>query len=256
MTFEIFTDRARMVVLEARAEAAELGHSTIDSEHLLLGLLRVGNGVAGMILAESGVTVDAVRDKVVPESGTSSPVDPATALAAIGIDLGAVRDAIETSFGKGALRGATSPKFTPRAHDVLRNSAMASHALRHRYIGTEHLLLGLLQERDSLACETLASFGIDLDDLKRQVRRRVAPEQDRVLESFKRFNDLFRQVRGRGPDESRLAAVKALRAETWKEAMREETRAVAEAATRFADRLDTASEQMEAVLHAEDESED
>jgi ATP-dependent Clp protease ATP-binding subunit ClpA len=255
MTFEMFTDRARMVVVGARAEATGLGHAAVGTEHVLLGMLRVGNGFAGVILAESGVTLESVRDKIAP-AGPSPAVDPTSALASIGIDLGAVREAVETSFGKGALRGATTPKFTPQAHDVLRNSAAAAHALRHRYIGTEHLLLGLLQEPDSPGSATLASLGIDLEDLKRQVRRRVAPEQERLHDSFKRFNDLTGQVRGRGTDEPRLAAARAVRAETWKVGIREENRAVTEAATRFADRLDAASDQIEAALRAVDEPED
>jgi len=253
MTFELFTDRARMVVVEARAEAADLGHIEIGTEHVLLGLLRVSNGIAAVVLTESGVTAEAVRDKIAPADPRSEPpsrVDPASALAAIGIDLGAVRDAIESSFGKGALRGATSPKFTPQAHDILRHSVTEAAGLRQRYIGTEHLLLGLLRERESLACETLTGLGADLGELARRVRRRVAPEQARLEESLRRFNDLAGQVRGHGPAEPRLSTARALRAEAWKEGLSEEMRAVAEAAARFADRLDAAAEQMETALRA------
>jgi NAD(P)-dependent dehydrogenase (short-subunit alcohol dehydrogenase family) len=252
MTFALFTDRARMVVIEARAEAAESGHTAIGTEHILLGMLRLGQGgVAGVTLTEAGVTLEAVRAKVAPpDSQPSSHVDAAVALASIGIDLSAVREAVEASFGKGALRGATSPKFTPEATDVLRNSAAEAHALRHRYIGTEHLLLGLLRERDSLACQTLAGLGVDLSELKHQVRQRVAPEQERLQDSFKRFNDLAGQLRGHGPDEPRLTAARALWATTMKDGRQEETRAVNEAAARFADRLDAASEQMVTALNA------
>jgi ATP-dependent Clp protease ATP-binding subunit ClpA len=252
MTFALFTDRARMVVIESRAEAAESGHSAIGTEHVLLGMLRLGRGgVAGVVLTEFGVTLEAVRAKVAPTdpgSESSARVDAAVALASIGIDLSAVRDAVEASFGKGALRGATSPKFTPQAHDVLRNSAAEANALRHRYIGTEHLLLGLLRERDSLACETLTSLGVDLAELKHQVRRRVAPEQERLQQSFERFNGLAGQLRAHEHDEPRLTAARAVQATTMKDARQEETRAVTEAAARFADRLDEASEQIEAAL--------
>lgn len=282
--FETFTDRARKAVVEARNEAAELGHTVIGTEHLLLGMLRAGNGVAGVVLAEFGVTAEAVRDKVAPAGSRSEPVDPASALAAIGIDLGAVTEAIEASFGKGALRGQPSLRFTPEARDALRHSLEAALQLRHRFVGTEHLLLGVLRDREGLACETLAGLGVDLDGLADHVRRRVAPEQARLDESFKRFNDLAEQARasgGGGPSEARAAAIEALRAKVRRgevisdidrlaavaradgpraaavrelrtqamaEGMREETRAVAEAATRFADRLDAASEQLEAML--------
>jgi ATP-dependent Clp protease ATP-binding subunit ClpA len=154
MSFVLFTDRSRMTVVAAQAEAAELGHTTVGPEHLLAGLLRVANGVAWVVLTEFGVNLGAVREKIAPADSRpeSSQVDPASALAAIGIDLSAVREAIEASFGKGALRGAPLPKFTPQAHDVLRGSGVAASELRHRYIGTEHLLLGLLRERESPGC--------------------------------------------------------------------------------------------------------
>lgn len=212
--FERFTDRARMVVVLARAEAVELGHSAIGTEHILLGMLRVGNedaafgvparslrnlagnpGVAGAVLAEFGVTAQAVREKVAPEDSRPAAVDPASALAAIGIDLGAVTEAIEASFGKGALGGEPRMRFTPEARDVLRHSLEAALALRHRFIGTEHILLGVLRDREGLACETLAGLGVDLDGLADHVRRRVAPQQVRLDESTKRFNDLAERAR-------------------------------------------------------------
>lgn len=253
MAFQLFTDRARMVVVEARAEAVESGHGTIGTEHVLIGMLRVGAGVAGALLGEFGVTLAAARDKVAaagPRSGSSAQVGPAAAPAA-GTDFSAVRDAIEASFGKGGPRDpGPSPLFTPQARDVLRSASDAAEGLRHRYIGTEHLLLGLLREGDSLACETLVGLGVDLGELARQVRLRVAPEQTRLQESFKRFNSLAGQLRRYGPDEPRLAEARALRAKTMKDARIEESRAVAEAAIRFANRLDAASERLEAAIRA------
>jgi ATP-dependent Clp protease ATP-binding subunit ClpA len=252
--FQHFTDRARMAVLEARAEAVESGHSTIGSEHLLIGMLRLGSGTAGVLLSEFGVSLAAVREKITPgpSRAASSPrVDPASALAAIGIDFSAVREAIEASFGKGALRDpGRSPMFTPAAKDVFRHAAEASAVLRHRYIGTEHLLLGVLREEGGLACETLAELGVDLGELARQTRQRIAPEQTRLQESFKRFNDLAVQVRNHGPGDASLAGARALRATVMKDARAEESRAVAAAALRFADRLDVASEQLQAALRA------
>ena len=252
MAFQLFTDRARMVVVEARAEAAESGHGAIGTEHVLIGMLRAGAGIAGALLGEFGVTLEAVRDKVAPagsRSGAPVLVEPAAAPTAG--DFSSVRDAIEASFAKVAPRDpAMSPVFTPQARDVLRYASDAAEALRHRYIGTEHLLLGLLREGDSLACETLAGLGVDLGELARQVRVRVAPEQTRLQESFKRFNDLAGQLRGYEPDEPRLADARALRAKTMKDARIEESRAVAEAAIRFANRLDAVSERLEAALRA------
>lgn len=254
MLFEQFTDRARKVLAEAQAEAFESGYGFIGTECVLIGMLREGTGLAGVILGEFGVSLDQVREKVAPALAdvvSRSRVDPTTALAAIGIDLDAVRGAIEASFGEGSLSDpGQSPPFTPRVRTVLEFAAEAAVMLRHRYIGTEHLLLGLLREGEGLACKSLVDLGVDLGGLAAETRRRAAPEQARAQASFERFGDLARQLWEAGPDDPRLAPARELRVKTMTEALRAEQRAVVEAAIRFADSTDAASNEIEAAIKA------
>lgn len=254
LPFAMFTDKARMAVVEAQAEAAESGHGVIDTEHILIGLLREGTGLAGVVLTESGVSLQAVRGKLAAArsgSVSSSRVDAAAALAAIGIDLDAVRNAIEASFGQGALRDPrTAPPFTERVIDVMGYAGDAAAMLRCRYTGTEHLLLGLLRDGDGLACSTLTGLGVDLSELARQVRQQAAPAQARAQRSLERLSDLTRQLGEHGPDQPRLAAARELMADTWKQPLFDEHQAVIDAAIRYADRLDAASDQIEASIRA------
>lgn len=254
MLFRQFTDRARTVVLEAQAEAVEWGRSIIGTEDVLLGMLREGTGLAGVLLGEFGVTLDAVREKLAPaltRSVSSSRVDPASALAAIGIDLDAVRNAIEASFGEGALHDpGAAPPFTEEVCDALEYAAEAAAMLRQRYIGTEHLLLGLLKEGEGPAGKTLAGLGVNISELTRETRRRAAPEQARAQKSLERLGDLAGQLREHGPDQPGLAAARALMATAMKEALFDEQGAVVNAARRYADRLDAASDQVEAAIRA------
>lgn len=262
LPFAMFTDKARMVVMEAQAESAESGHGVIDTEHILIGLLREGSGLAWTVLTESGVSLQAVRGKLaaaLPVSASSSGVDAASALAAIGIDLDAVRHAIEASFGEGALQqGGPPDRFTAQVAEVMtpQVSAVVGYAyeaaamLRCRYIGTEHLLLGLLREGDGLACTALADLGVDLSELARQTRRQAAPAQARAEKSLDRLSDLTRQLSEHGPDQPRLADARALMADTWKRSLSDEHQAVIDAAVRYADRLDSASDQIEAAIRA------
>ena len=254
MLFEQFTDRARKVLAEAQAESLESGRDFIGTENIVIGMLREGTGLAAVLLGEAGAGLEEFREKIAPalaEFTSPSQVDPASALAAIGIDLDAVRGAIEASFGAGALNDpGTAPPFTPRVRDVIEFAAEAAVMLRHRYIGTEHLLLGVLREGEGLACKALVDMGVDLGELARQTRRRAAPEQARAQKSYERFGDLARQLWEAGPDDSRLDEARTLRAKAMTEAIQQEQKAVVEAAVRFADRLDAASDQMEAALAA------
>jgi ATP-dependent Clp protease ATP-binding subunit ClpA len=185
--FERFTDHAREVVLGARREATDLGHSYVGTEHLLLALLAPGSGAAGVVLREAGLDHDRVRadtDRLVSASTNALGAEDAAALEAIGIDLDAVRAKVEESFGPGALkptppairgflfrnRGGEPggvPRFTGRAKKVLELSLREALRLHHNYIGTEHLLLGLLREGDGLAARVIHDAGIDFDDLRR-----------------------------------------------------------------------------------------
>ena len=173
--FEHFTERARGTVVFAQEEARVMHHSYIGTEHLLLGLLRDNASVGCTALDRLGVRLDDVRSEVVRVVGEGPPgvlgEEDAEALRAIGIDLNEVRRRIEETFGEGALewirpagrggrRKACVPSegripFTCRAKKVLELALRESRALRHEYIGTEHILLALVREREGLAAEML-----------------------------------------------------------------------------------------------------
>ncbi|GAA4676693.1 Clp protease [Phytohabitans rumicis] len=193
--FERFTDRARGVVTGAQDEARQLRHRHIGTEHLLLALLADDAGLAGTVLRDAGVYPEQVRADIRAIVGTDP--DPlgaadAEALRAIGIDLDAVRSKVEETFGEGALepphtcqprrrglflRGEPGPlgpvrghiPFTARAKKVLELSLREALHLRHKHIGTEHILLGLLREGDGLAAKVLSDAGLRLDDLRGHV---------------------------------------------------------------------------------------
>ena len=171
--FERFTDRARQVAVDAQASARGLGHGWVGTEHILLGLLH-GDGIAARVLGGLGITAAAVEREVLAEVGRG-PLGSgdAEALGAIGIDLEEVRRRVEASFGPGALqwrpgRGCRPGRvtlsgghipFTPRAKKVLELSLREALALKHRYIGTEHILLGLVREGEGLAMLVLTRLG-------------------------------------------------------------------------------------------------
>ncbi|MGH2815263.1 MAG: Clp protease N-terminal domain-containing protein [Actinomycetota bacterium] len=169
--FERFTDRARRVTVDAQATARRLGHGHIGTEHLLLGLLE-NDGIAAQVLSGAGVTPAAVEREILAEVGRGPlGAGDAEALGAIGIDLDEVRRRMEESFGPGALHWHPDPgcrgarprsghiPFTPRAKKVLELSLREALSLGHRYIGTEHLLLGLIREGEGLAMLVLTRLG-------------------------------------------------------------------------------------------------
>jgi ATP-dependent Clp protease ATP-binding subunit ClpA len=137
--FERFTDRARRVVVLAQEEARKLNHSYIGTEHLLLGLVREGEGVA------------------------------ARALESLGISLQAVRRDVEEMVGRGPQPAAGHIPFTPRAKKVLELSLRESNQLGHNYIGTEHILLGMLREGEGVAAQVLVKMGTDLNRARQRV---------------------------------------------------------------------------------------
>jgi ATP-dependent Clp protease ATP-binding subunit ClpC len=137
--FERFTDRARRVLVLAQEEARELNHAFIGTEHILLGLIKEGEGVAAKALDALGVTFDVVRDKVEEAIGTNSNPSPG------------------------------SPPFTPRAKKVLELSLREALQLGHSYIGTEHMLLGLVREGDGVAAQVLNELGADMARVRSQV---------------------------------------------------------------------------------------
>ena len=137
--FERFTDRARRVVVLAQQEARMLNHEYIGTEHILLGLIHEGEGVA------------------------------AKALELLGISLGTVRQRVEDIVGRGQQEPSGHIPFTPRAKKVLELSLREALQLGHDYIGTEHILLGLLREADGVAAQVLVMLGADLNRVRQQV---------------------------------------------------------------------------------------
>ena len=137
--FERFTDRARRVVVLAQDEARLLDHNHIGTEHLLLGLVHEGEGVA------------------------------AKALESLGISLEGVRQQVEEIIGQGQQAPSGHIPFTPRAKKVLELSLREALQLGHNYIGTEHILLGLIREGDGVGARVLADQGADLGRVRQQV---------------------------------------------------------------------------------------
>ena len=137
--FERFTDRARRVVVLAQEEARLLSHSYIGTEHILLGLIHEGEGVA------------------------------AKALESLGISLEAVRNQVEEIIGQGGSSPSGHIPFTPRAKKVLELSLREALQLGHNYIGTEHILLGLIREGEGVAAQVLVKLGADLSRVRQQV---------------------------------------------------------------------------------------
>ena len=137
--FERFTDRARRVLVLAQEEARLLGHNYIGTEHILLGLVHEGEGVAAKALGSLGVSAEAVREKVVERVAPAGT--PTTG----------------------------SPPFTPRAKKVLELSLREALQLGHNYIGTEHMLLGLVRETEGVGAQVLVSLGADLSRVRQQV---------------------------------------------------------------------------------------
>jgi ATP-dependent Clp protease ATP-binding subunit ClpA len=137
--FERFTERARRVVVLAQDEARMLNHDWIGTEHLLLGLIGEGGGVAARALESLGISLDAVRRQVeeVIDQGEQAPPE--------------------------------HMPFTPRAKKVLELAFREARALGHNYIGTEHLLLGLIREGDGVAAQVLVRLGADLNRAREQV---------------------------------------------------------------------------------------
>jgi ATP-dependent Clp protease ATP-binding subunit ClpA len=167
--FEQFTDGARSAVMQAQAEATARSDDRLGGEHLLLGLLGEGTGVAADLLAEAGVTTDGARRAVEELYGPPPAVTPADALAAIGIDLDRVDAKLTESFGPAA----TAPKPTP-FDDAAKAALMAAvTAAEGRPIGTEHVLLGLLGETDGRATKLLEHLGVDAAALTERTRGRA-----------------------------------------------------------------------------------
>ncbi|MFI5063653.1 MAG: Clp protease N-terminal domain-containing protein [Streptosporangiales bacterium] len=179
--FERFTDRARRVVVLAQEEARMLSHNYIGTEHILLGLIHEGEGVA------------------------------AKALESLGISLEAVRQQVEEIIGQGQQAPSGHIPFTPRAKKVLELSLREALQLGHNYIGTEHILLGLIREGEGVAAQVLVKLGADLNRVRQQVIQLLHGYQGKEPESAlggPRQRELLSRVAARlNALESRLSAI-------------------------------------------------
>jgi hypothetical protein len=137
--FERFTDRARRVLVLAQEEARALNHGFIGTEHILLGLIHEGEGLAAKALESLGISLEAVRTKVEDAVGPAGPSPTG------------------------------NPPFTPRAKKVLELSLREALQLGHNYIGTEHMLLGLVREGEGVAAQVLRDLGADLVTVRQTV---------------------------------------------------------------------------------------
>src|SRR5216110_1789092 len=133
-----FTDRVRKVLQMAREEAARLHHEYVGTEHILLGLIREGEGVAAAVLTNLNVDLEEIQQKI------EETVKKGKAAAAAGPDL----------------------PYTSRAKKVLELAMSEARELNHSYVGTEHLLLGLLREEKGIAAQVLNSLGVSLEEAR------------------------------------------------------------------------------------------
>jgi ATP-dependent Clp protease ATP-binding subunit ClpA len=181
--FERFSDEARQVVVRSQEEARRLRHPYIGTEHLLLALLGGDDDPATKALRGRNLDPADLRRRIVGiVTPSGDDLDP-EALATLGIDLDEVRRVTEASFGPGALDirgGKPVPSghipFTRRAKKTLELSLRESLRLGHKYIGTGHILLGILREGEGLAAQVLANTGVDLAELRDDVTRRIPPK--------------------------------------------------------------------------------
>ncbi len=173
--FERFTDRARRVTVLAQQEARMLNHNYIGTEHVLLGLIHEGEGVAAKALESLEVSLDAVRQLV------------------------------EEIIGQGQQAPSGHIPFTPRAKKVLELSLREALQLGHNYIGTEHILLGLIREGDGVAAQVLVKLGADLNRVRQQVTQLLQPPEhvteterdllDLILEELRAYRLTVNQAR-------------------------------------------------------------
>src|SRR6185437_11122036 len=143
-----FTERVRKVLAMAREEAARLHHEYVGTEHILLGLIREGEGVAAAVLQNLSIDLDDIQQK------------------------------IEETVKKGKATVATGPDlpYTSRAKKVLELAMAEARELNHSYVGTEHLLLGLLREEKGIAAQVLTDAGINLDEARKETLRLLGTE--------------------------------------------------------------------------------
>jgi ATP-dependent Clp protease ATP-binding subunit ClpA len=146
--FERFTDRARRVLVLAQDEGRVLNHDFVGPEHILLGLISESEGIPARVFSDLGISLDAARR------------------------------AVEVRVGRSSGEPTGSPPFTPRTKRLLENSRTEAVALRHQYIGPEHLFLGLLALAEVDGVEVLVDLSLDTIQLRESVLEKVAPGDD------------------------------------------------------------------------------
>jgi len=162
--FERFTERARQVVVLGQDEARALKHNYIGTEHILLGLLREERGLAARVLGESGITIEQVRQRTVEIVGRGEEVK------------------------------ADQLPFTPRSKKVLELGLREALSLGHNYVGTEHVLLGLMRENEGVAALILRDLGLEEKTVRELIVRHLRREPQSSTTDFS-YEKTLREVR-------------------------------------------------------------
>lgn len=179
-----FTPRAQQVLALARKEADRFNHNYVGTEHLLLGLIKLGQGVAVSVLERLGLDLETVRMEVEKEVGTG----PDTKISG-------------------------SVAYTPRVKKVLALANKEAKSLNHSYVGTEHLLLGLLREGEGIAARVLQRLEVDIQSTRNEILAEIdpnfAPDDDDLFEEFESEDDMDDEDESEGEGKSKTPALKA-----------------------------------------------
>jgi ATP-dependent Clp protease ATP-binding subunit ClpC len=194
-----FTERARRVILLGQEEATKMNSGHVGTEHLLLGLVREGEGAGAAVLQKMGVSAEKVRQAIASElqpqgAEIGDPTDALKNLSAAMQQLGAhfkltcemVRRIEEQTLHQlrvGSRSVGAEPKLTPKAKRVLELAADEARRMRHNYIGTEHLLLALFREKDEIAAGVLRKMGLYLEKVRMQLIEYLGPGEPSVEKS-------------------------------------------------------------------------
>ncbi len=178
--FDRFSERAAQVFLTAQEEAKKLGHSYVGTEHLLLGILKLGSGTAYEILIEFGVNYGKVRNEIISIVGMGS------------------QDRISRS-----------PQMTPRARKIIELAYEEAKVLGQNYISTEHILMGIIREGEGIAAHVLRRLGVDLGELRRELMDAISPPTETATPMFQQQNlpnSVLKQLEGFGVDLTAMAS--------------------------------------------------
>jgi ATP-dependent Clp protease ATP-binding subunit ClpC len=176
--FERFTNRARNVVVLSQEEARLLGHNYIGTEHILLGLIRQSDGVAYQALARFDMSLDATRDEV------------------------------KAIIGLGKAKPLGHIPFTPRAKKVLELALREALRLNHNFIGTEHILLGLIREGDGVGAQIMKQHCSDLSEVRAAVLDLVSTMPAEPARGLRWLRDRVETITGKGPERSQPVQIR------------------------------------------------